>query len=182
MPYELISSEYINKHIYFTARRDAYRTPDGKLVDPYFVVELPTSVVAMAITEEGDVIMVNQYRHPLGENMLELPGGFIDEGELPQQSVERELLEETGYSFTSFHYLGLTAANPGVLNNVTHMFLALGGKKISEQKLDHNEVIDIVLKPIQEVKLALRHHEIRQSMHALCLFYGFGYMQENELI
>lgn len=182
MPYELLSSEYLNKHIYFTARRDSYRTPDGKVVDPYFVVELPTSVVAMALTAGGEVIMVDQYRHPLRESMLELPGGFIDAGEVAAQSVERELLEETGYTFDSFHYLGVTTANPGVLNNETHMFLALGGKKTSGQKLDANEVIDIVLKPIQEVRLALRQHQIRQSMHALCLFYGFEWLKENGLL
>lgn len=176
MPVELISSSYLNKHIYFTARRDSYRTRDGKIVDPYFVVELPTSVVAMAITEKNEVILINQYRHPLGENLLELPGGFIDEGEIPHQAVERELLEETGYSFDHVHYLGMTAANPGVLNNVTHMFVATGGKKTSEQKLDANEEIDIILKPLADTRALLQQHGIRQSMHALCIFYAFQYL------
>ena len=82
----------------------------------------------MALTEGGEVIMVDQYRHPLRESMLELPGGFIDAGEVAAQSVERELLEETGYTFDSFHYLGVNC-QPGVLNNETHMFLALGVRK-----------------------------------------------------
>lgn len=181
MAYEILSSEYINKHIYFTARKDSYVLPDGKIVDPYFVVELPTSVVAMAITENNEVLMVKQYRHPVQEELLELPGGFIDPGEQPMQSVERELMEETGYRFDSFQYLGSTAANPGVLNNVTHLFIALGGKKVSEQQLDHNEAIDVLLKPLEEVRNLLRHSEIKQSMHALCLFYGFAYLDEHPL-
>lgn len=181
MAYEIQSSEYINKHIYFTARKDSYVLPDGKVVDPYFVVELPTSVVAMAITENNEVLMVKQYRHPLQEELLELPGGFIDPGEMPMQSVERELMEETGFQFSSFQYLGCTAANPGVLNNVTHMFIALGGKKVGEQQLDHNESIDVLLKPLEEVKNLLRHSEIKQSMHALCLFYGFEYLQAHSM-
>lgn len=180
MSYELLSSEYLNRHVYFTARRDSYRRPDGVVVDPYFVVELPTSVVAMAITTEGEVLLVSQYRHPLGETMLELPGGFIDAGESAEQSVGRELLEETGYSFERFHYLGVTAANPGVLNNVTHMYLALGGRHTASQQLDHNEAIDIERRPLEEVRRLLRDNLFRQSMHALCLFYGFAWLDEHQ--
>jgi len=87
-------------------------------------------------------------------------------------------MEETGYSFSSFHYLGITAANPGLLNNFTHMFLAVGGKKSGEQSLDANEEIEIILKPLQEVKQMLQHNEIRQSMHALCMFHAFGYLDK----
>ena len=164
--------------MYFTARRDSYRTRDGKIVDPYFVVELPTSVVAMAITAENEVIMINQYRHPLGENLLELPGGFIDEGEIPHQAVERELLEETGYSFDHVHYLGMTAANPGVLNNVTHMFVATGGKKTADQKLDANEEIEVVFLTIDELKQLVRENKIVQSMHISCILYALERLNE----
>jgi len=173
-----LSTEYVVKHQYFTARKDSYETAAGKIVEPYFVVELPTSVTAVAITEDNEVILIKQYRHPLNESIVEIPGGFIDEAEQPQQAIERELMEETGYSFSSFHYLGITAANPGLLNNFTHMFLAIGGKKTGEQSLDANEEIEIILKPLEEVKLMLQHNEIRQSMHALCMFHAFEYLEK----
>ncbi|MEJ7626784.1 MAG: NUDIX hydrolase [Ferruginibacter sp.] len=179
MSFKKLSSEYINKHSYFTARKDSYQTPSGKIVDPYFVVELPASVVAMALTEDNKVIFVKQYRYPVNEVLIELPGGFIDPGEQPQQAIQRELLEESGHVFESYHYLGITAANPGILNNYTHMFLASGGKKIAAQQLDSNEEIEILFYSLEDVSSMLHHQDIQQSMHALCLFYGLSFLEKN---
>jgi ADP-ribose pyrophosphatase len=173
-----ISKEYINRHPYFTARKDAYQTPAGKIVDPYFVVELPTSACAVAITEEGKVIMVKQYRHPVGETMLEIPGGFLDAGEDPKTAIARELLEETGYSFEEYILLGKTAANPGVLNNYTYLFLARAGKKTAEQSLDANEEIDLHFIELEELRKMLLENKIGQAMHALCMFYAFQYLDK----
>ena len=182
MFFKTLSSAYISRHPYFTARKDSYQTTDGKMVDPYYVVELPACVAAMAVTENNEVVLVYQYRHPIQQKLLELPGGFIDAGEQPQQAVARELLEETGYSFSAFHPLGITAANPGVLNNFTHLFLATGGIKTTMQSLDANEEIAIIIKPLAEVKQLLLDNGIVQSMHALCLFYGFQYLENNKVL
>lgn len=175
-----LTSEYITTHQYFTARRDSYQTPSGKIVDPYFVVELPPCVVVMGITKEDKILMIKQYRHPVKDVLTELPGGFIDMGETAQQAAERELGEETGYSFKQFHYLGMAAANPGVLDNYTHFFLATGGEKTSETSFDANEEIEYVLYSKEEVEILLANWEIKQSLHALCLFYGFKKLKELE--
>lgn len=173
-----LSQEYINKHPYFNARRDAYELPSGKIVDPYFVVEIPPCVMAMAITEGDEVLMVKQYRHPIGQTILELPGGFIDEAEEAETAIARELMEETGYAFSNFQYLGKIAANPGILSNFTHMFLATGGKKVAGQQLDGNEEIEIHTIPLQEVKRMLADNEIVQAMHVVCLHYGLKMIGE----
>ncbi len=78
--------------------------------------------------------------------------------------------EETGYSFTEYYYLGKTYSNPGVLNNVTHLFVATGGEKTMEQSLDINEEINVTLKPLEEVKEMVHTHQFKQSMHELCFY------------
>lgn len=174
MNWKKLSSEYISKHIYFTARKDVCETPDGYIVDPYFVVELPTSVCAMALTENNEVILAQQYRHPVEEVLLEVPGGFVDSGETSEKAIARELLEETGYAFSEFIFLARVAANPGVLNNYTDLYLARGGKKTARQKLDANEEIEIKLIPLEEVRNLLVKNQFKQAMHTTCLFYAFN--------
>ncbi len=173
MNWKKISSEYISTFPYFTARKDVCEMPDGKIVDAYYVVELPTTVCALAITEEGNVLMAKQYRHPIEETILELPGGFTDEGEEPSIAVGRELLEETGFTFSSIEYVGKVAANPGVLSGFTHLFLARGGKKVAMQSLDHNEEIEVLQVPLEEVRAMLLRNEIVQALHVSCLLYAF---------
>jgi ADP-ribose pyrophosphatase len=173
-----ISSEYISRHQYFTARKDVCEMPDGTIIPEYFVVELPASVCALAITEDNKVVMVRQYRYPIEQVILEIPGGFVDKGEDPATAVQRELLEETGYSFNKVEYVGKIAANPGVLDNFTHFFLAMGGKKISGQQLDFNEEIEVILLPVEEVRDMLHRNQIIQALHACCMMYAFQKLDE----
>ena len=172
LTWQTLSSEYINKHIYFTARRDRCMRQDGAVVDPYFVVELPTAATAFALTEDNKVVLVKQYRHPIGEVSLETPGGFVDEGESFETAMKRELLEETGYSFAEVEDLGKFAANPGILNNYTEMFFAKGGKKISSQQLDHNEEIEVVELTIEEIIDQVMQQKIVQAVHVNCIFFA----------
>ena len=98
-----------------------------------------------------------------------------------QDAIARELLEETGYEFSSYEYLGKISANPSTNNNLMHMYLAKGGTKIAEQNLDSNEEIEVELMTVNEVKRLIKENKILQSMHVTCILYALEKMGEVKL-
>lgn len=177
MKWKILSSEYLFNDLWFKVRKDKCETPGGKIIDPYYVYEFPAWVTALPVTDDGRIIMVKQYRHALGEVCLELPGGCVDDTDKNfEEGIARELLEETGYSFSSYEYLGKISANPSTNNNLMHMFLARGGKKIADQQLDHNEEIEVELLSVEALKQLIRENKIIQSMHVTCIMYALEKM------
>lgn len=172
MNWKILSSEYLTDKNYFRARKDKCVTPSGKIIPEYYVVELDLTLCALGITEDNQAVMVKQYRHPVGKILLEIPGGFVDKNEAPEKAIARELLEETGYEFNKYELVAEMAANPGVLNNYTKLYLATGGRKVAEQKLDVNEEIKVELVPMDALIEMLLHNKIEQSLHANCIFYS----------
>ncbi len=174
LKWKTISSEYLFDDLWFKIRRDKCITPSGKIIDPYYVYEFPDWVNAVPVTKEGKIILVRQYRHALGEICIELPGGCVDTTDTDYQAaVARELLEETGYSFSSYEYLGRISANPSTNSNLMHMFLATGGVLVGAQQLDGNEEIEVEIFSVEEVKKLIRENKILQSMHVTTLMYAF---------
>ena len=173
MKWKILSSEYLFNDLWFKVRKDICETQEGKIINPYYVYEFPEWATAFALTEDNKVIMVRQYRHPVHEVIIELPGGCVDDTDKDlQTAIARELLEETGYTFTSYESLGEISPNPSTNTNWMHMFLARGGKKVSEQKLDHNEEIIVELYSIDELKKMVRENKIIQAMHVTCILYA----------
>ncbi len=179
MNWKLLKSEYLFKDLWFTVRKDTCERADGAVIDPYYIYEFPEWVTAVAITEDGKFVFVKQYRHALGMTLMEIPGGCVDATDNTlEEAISRELKEETGFEFKSYTYLGKTSSNPSTNNNWMHFFLAEGGKKTSDQMLDHNEEIELHLLSLSEVKQLLKQKDIIQSMHATALFYALEHLGE----
>ena len=175
----LIDSVSVFKDTWFNVRKDTCKKPDGTIVSPYYVYEFPTWVTVFAVTKEQQVVIVKQYRHAIGEVSIEIPGGCVDDEDANlEHAARRELLEETGYAFDNFHYLGKTSPNPSTNSNWMHMFLATGGEKVSEQQLDANEEIEVLLYDINKVKQLLKEQKIIQAMHVTCIFYAMEKLKE----
>jgi ADP-ribose pyrophosphatase len=173
LKWKTLSSEYLFNDTWLRARKDRCERPDGKIVDPYYVMEYPEWATGLALTKDDKVVLVRQYRHALGVDCIEIPGGCIDATDQDQEeAIKREFLEETGYSFEKVEFLGTTSANPSTNANLMHMFLLTGGEKVQEQDLDGNEEIEVLLVPLPEFIQMLLNNELVQSMHVTTIFYA----------
>lgn len=176
-----ISSKYLVKEDWATLRVDTCRMPDGTIIPEYYVLEYPDWVNAVALTVDNQFILVKQYRHAAAEVLLELPGGCIEKGESPEQAVRRELLEETGYEFDEVDFLSSLYANPATANNKTHCYIATGGKRTAEQKLDKGEEIEIELVSLEKLKELLAGNQFGHALHTSGIFYALVKLGEIRL-
>lgn len=169
----LLESKYLVQRPWATLRVDKLQLPNGTIKDEYYVLEYPTWVNMVAITEDNEVLFVKQYRHGAGQIMVELPAGVVEDGEDPEFAAHRELREETGYAFDKIEKICELYANPATSGNITHTYLLTGGRKVQEQELDPSEDIDVVRMSIDEAKQFLLANKIGQALHTSALFYTF---------
>lgn len=111
----------------------------------FYVLQAPPWVNVIPITRNGEVVLVEQYRYGIEQPTLEIPGGIVDPGELPHETAARELLEETGYRSDSWSNLGKVSANPAMMNNFSHVYLAKGCRYEKAQNPDQHERINVHL-------------------------------------
>jgi 8-oxo-dGTP pyrophosphatase MutT (NUDIX family) len=178
MKWKVLESTYLFNEPWLTVRKDKCLTPGGKIIPSFYVNEYPEWANAFCLTKDGRVVMVKQYRHGIGQESIELPGGVVEEGESMEEGVKRELLEETGYIFEKMEFLGKISANPSTTNNMMHMFLATGGEKVAEQNLDEADAVQVLYMTLDEVKQMVKDNKIVQSLHVNCIFYALERLGE----
>lgn len=123
MPFELLKSEILMKGRAFCIRRDYLKTPDGRETK-YDIIEHSGSVVILPVDENGNLLLVRQYRHATGGDLLELPAGTLDEDEDPEVCAAREIREETGMAAGKLTRLGDFYLAPGYSTEFMVVFLA----------------------------------------------------------
>jgi ADP-ribose pyrophosphatase len=146
--WSVLASEVVFDN-WITVVRDRLRKPDGGEMDIHYVDSAGSSSV-LAFTEDDQVVLTRQYRHPLRQVIYDLPAGGIHEGESPREAALRELAEETGYVPGHIDMLGRFNPLPGSIAHTCHVFVARD-LRAGASNLDEHEMIDVVLKPWPEV-------------------------------
>ena len=173
--WRVLHSEYLARKPWFTVRHESLALPDGRTIPDYYVFEYPEWVNITAIDREGRFVMIDQYRHGLGETSYEIPAGVVEPSDASLlDAARRELREETGYGGGEWRLLTSISANPATQNNLTHCFLATGVERIGEQQLDATEDIRVHLFSRDEVRELLRTDRIRQALMAAPLWRYFA--------
>jgi 8-oxo-dGTP pyrophosphatase MutT (NUDIX family) len=154
--FEVVSTEDIHQGSVFALRSDKVRMPGGREARRE-VVEHFGAVAVVALDDQHRLVLIHQYRHPLGRRLWEFPAGLLDEaGEDPVRTAERELAEEAGFAARSWSVLVDVASSPGMTDEVVRVFLAQELSEVNHSDTlgtgEDNEESDIVVRrvPVDE--------------------------------
>lgn len=149
---------YVYKGRIIKVKCDDVILPDGKK-GTREVVEHRGGVCIVPIDKDGNVLMVRQYRYPVGEEILEIPAGKREENEEPFETAKRELSEETGCNAARWDNLGSYIVTPGYCTEKFYIYLARD-LEYHQQHLDEGEFVSVVKMSFDEAVAKVYSNEI----------------------
>lgn len=153
-----VSRQELLKGHFLHVVRDQVRLPSGALASREFVLH-PGAVMVVAQLDDGRVVMERQYRHPMGDVLLELPAGKLDAGEGSLACARRELREETGYEASQWAYAGQLAPTIAYSDERIDIWFARG-LSLGARQLDDGEFLDVLTLSPQELLTCCRDGRI----------------------
>ncbi len=159
-------------------RLDTALLPDGSQAGRE-VIEHPGGVGVVAVTDEGEVLLVRQFRYPYGDILTEIPAGKRDPGETPEQTGRRELAEETGYEAGSFVYLGQVYPTPGYCDEIIHLFLATD-LTAGDTHPDGDEFLEVEHRPLALAVQQVLAGEFPDAKTQIGLLKAYYLLHENK--
>jgi ADP-ribose pyrophosphatase len=131
------------KSEWMTVNEDWVSEEDGDTIGMFNRIEVLDAVIVLTILQNSSLLMVENYRHGAGTNLLELPGGFIHKNELEADAGRRELLEETGYTCNKVELINWFYTWPGRTAQRNFVVIARGLKKGFGKNLDKFECMKV---------------------------------------
>jgi ADP-ribose pyrophosphatase len=144
-----LESSYLYRNPWCAFRVDEVMLPSGAAIQ-YGVLESRGFAAVVPVTDGGNVVLVRQWRQPLGSFTLELPSGGVDEGEAPGEAAERELFEETGFRAGELERLVSVHTSTGRTTEVCHLFRCRAVSDPEGPRPEPTESIRVVELPLEE--------------------------------
>lgn len=137
--YEVLDSETVFSGRVISVRKDRVTMP-GDTQSQRDVVVHPGAVGVLALDDQQRVLVVNQYRHPVGQHLDELPAGLLDvDGEPGLAAAQRELAEEAGLAADTWHVLVDVFSSPGMSDETYRVYLARDVREVPRDVQEHEE-------------------------------------------
>lgn len=172
-----IKSNYIYRGRVFSVRVGEVRLSNGK-VAPRDIVEHLGGVAIIPMLEDQSIIFARQFRIPIEQETLELPGGRLELGDTIEKRVIAELEEEVGYKAKSIVSIANYFPSAGFSNEKRHIFWAYGLER-TRRKLDWDENIDLEILPLIRVKEKLFNGDFQDANTIIGLYGLLTYFEKN---
>jgi ADP-ribose pyrophosphatase len=155
-----INSEKIYTGKIISLQVDTVKLPNGE-TSTREIVRHPGAVCVLALTDDK-MLVVEQYRKPLGRNQVEIPAGKLDAGEEPLEAAKRELEEETGYRCENLRHISSFYTSPGFADELLHLYLAENLVK-GTVKLDEDEFLECEAITLEQAKQYIAERRISDA-------------------
>jgi ADP-ribose pyrophosphatase len=168
MSFKTVHSEKLFSGRVFNVRRDRVEMPGGKEVT-LDVVEHRDAVTILPVDDQNRIWFVRQYRHPIGEEVLELPAGVVEEGEPPETCALREIREEIGMAAGELTKIAYFYLAPGYSEEAMHVFLA---RELRPETLqaDEDEFLSVEQIEVEEAYRMAQAGQIKDAKTLAALF------------
>jgi ADP-ribose pyrophosphatase len=171
-----LNSEQIYQGKIIDLQVDEVSLPNGK-TSKREIIKHPGAVAVIALTEEGKIVMVEQYRKALEKSIVEIPAGKLEKGEEPKKTAERELEEETGYGCKNMKHLISFYTSPGFADELVHLYIAEDIYKMENANgADEDEFVELLEVSLQEAQQMIEEQRIYDAKTA----YAVQYLQLKE--
>ncbi|HLS65524.1 MAG TPA: NUDIX hydrolase [Pseudogracilibacillus sp.] len=166
-----IETEQIFQGNIISVQIDKVRLPDGK-TSSREIVKHPGAVAIIPVTNENEIIFVEQYRKPLERSIVEIPAGKVERNEAPEVTAKRELEEETGYTTNELKYITSFYTSPGFADEIIHLYYTNTLSKLEKRvKGDEDEFVEIVTLTLEEAEQYIREKKIYDAKTMYALLY-----------
>jgi ADP-ribose pyrophosphatase len=166
-----ISSETLYKGKIINLQVDEVELPDGN-TSKRELIKHPGAVAVIALTDEGKIVMVEQYRKALEKSIIEIPAGKLEAGEESSVTAKRELEEETGYGCKQLDHIISFYTSPGFADELVHIYFAKGLYVLENAKAaDEDEFVELIEITIEEAIQLMKKQRIYDAKTAYAIQY-----------